>query len=81
MTNPLVREGAPWQKSCNCQTEQNSGREPHTIFINLVTQCLEVLLGYHVPGGNKYRNLALQVGGGSKIGTVKYAHEFRRAQT
>jgi hypothetical protein len=27
--------------------------------------------------GNKYWNLALQVGGVSKIETIKYAHEFR----
>jgi hypothetical protein len=28
-----------------------------------------------VPGGNKYRNLALLVGGVSKIETINYAHE------
>jgi hypothetical protein len=38
-------------------------------------------LDYPVPGGNKYRNLALQVGGGSKIETIKYAHESRGTQT
>jgi hypothetical protein len=27
-------------------------------------------LGYPVPGGNKYKNLALQVGGVSKIETI-----------
>jgi hypothetical protein len=32
-------------------------------------------LGYPVPGGNKYRNLALLVGGVSKIETINYAHE------
>jgi hypothetical protein len=29
---------------------------------------------------NKYRNLALQVGGVSKIETIKYAHESRGTQ-
>jgi hypothetical protein len=37
-------------------------------------------LGYPVPGGNKYRDLALQVGGVSKIETIKYAHESRATQ-
>jgi hypothetical protein len=36
-----------------------------------------VYLGCPVPGGNKYRNLALQVGGVSKIDTIKYVHESR----
>jgi hypothetical protein len=30
-----------------------------------------ITTGYPFPGGNKYRNLALQVGGVSKIGTIK----------
>jgi hypothetical protein len=30
-----------------------------------------IISGYPVPGGNKYRNLALQVGAVSKIGTIK----------
>jgi hypothetical protein len=30
-----------------------------------------------VPEENKYRNLALQVGGVSKIETINYAHESR----
>jgi hypothetical protein len=34
-------------------------------------------LGYPVPGGNKYRNLALLVGGVSKIETINNAHESR----
>jgi hypothetical protein len=38
------------------------------------------VLGYPVPGGNKYRNLALQVGGVSKKETIKYAREFRGTQ-
>jgi hypothetical protein len=41
------------------------------------TQCPRLELGYPVPGGNKYRNLALQVGGDSKIETINYAHESR----
>jgi hypothetical protein len=35
---------------------------------------------YPVPGGNKYRILALQVGGVTKIETIKYAHEFCRSE-
>jgi hypothetical protein len=34
-----------------------------------------------ITGGNKYRNLALQVGGVSKTETVKHAHESRGTQT
>jgi hypothetical protein len=33
----------------------------------------EVIIG--LPGGNKYRNLALLVHGVSKIETINYAHE------
>jgi hypothetical protein len=36
-----------------------------------------VQLGSLVPGGNKYRNLVIHVGGVSKIETIKYAHESR----
>jgi hypothetical protein len=34
--------------------------------------------GQPVPGGYKYRDLALQVGGVSRIGMIKYGLEFRR---
>jgi hypothetical protein len=34
-------------------------------------------LGNPVPGGSKYRNLAFQVVGVSKIETIKYVHESR----
>jgi hypothetical protein len=37
-------------------------------------------LGYTVPGGNKYRNLAFLVGGFSKMETINYAHESRGTQ-
>jgi hypothetical protein len=40
----------------------------------------EDIIAYSVPGGNKYRNLALQVGGVSKIETINYAHESRGTQ-
>jgi hypothetical protein len=40
-------------------------------------QCLGVYMGHPVPGGNKYRDLALQVGGVSRIGTIKYGLESR----
>jgi hypothetical protein len=42
------------------------------------TQCPRVQ--YPVRGGNKYRNLALLVGGVSKIETMYYAHESRGTQ-
>jgi hypothetical protein len=47
----------------------------------LATQCPWIKLGYPVPGGNEYRILDLQVGGISKIETIKYAHESRETQT
>jgi hypothetical protein len=31
--------------------------------------------GYPVPGGNKYRNLVLKIGGVSKIETITYVYE------
>jgi hypothetical protein len=37
-------------------------------------------LGYPVPGGNKYRDLALQVRGVSKLEAIKYVHESRGNQ-
>jgi hypothetical protein len=45
------------------------------------TQCLGVYLGHPVPGGYKYRDLALQVGGVSRIGTIEYVLESRETQT
>jgi hypothetical protein len=36
------------------------------------TQCPRVYLAHPVPGGYKYNDLALQVGGISRIGTIKY---------
>jgi hypothetical protein len=44
------------------------------------TKCPGVKLGYPVPGGNKYKNLALQIGGVSKIEKINYAHESRGTQ-
>jgi hypothetical protein len=35
-------------------------------------------MDHPVPGGYKYGDLALQVGGVSKIERVKYCHESRR---
>jgi hypothetical protein len=37
-----------------------------------VAQCPRVQLGYPIPVGYKYRNLALHVGGVSKIETIKH---------
>jgi hypothetical protein len=42
------------------------------------TQCPGLYLGYPVPGGYKYGDLALQVEGASRIGTIKYGLEYRR---
>jgi hypothetical protein len=39
------------------------------------TQCPGVYLGHPVPGGYKYGDLALQVGGVSRIGTIIYGLE------
>jgi hypothetical protein len=39
------------------------------------TQCSGIKLGHPVPGGYKYGNLALQIGGVSDE-TVKYGREF-----
>jgi hypothetical protein len=46
-----------------------------------VFQCPGVYLGHPVPGGYKYRGLAFQVGGVSRIGTIKYGLESRGTQT
>jgi hypothetical protein len=40
-----------------------------------------VYLGHPIPVGYKFGDLALQVGGVSRIGTIKYGLESRRAQT
>jgi hypothetical protein len=39
------------------------------------TQCLGVYLGQPVPGGYKYGDLALQLGGSHESDKVKYGHE------
>jgi hypothetical protein len=44
-------------------------------LLAVTSQCLGIELGYLVSGGNKYRNLVLQVGGVLKIETIKYAYE------
>jgi hypothetical protein len=51
-----------------------------TIYYTRADFIKRVSLGYLVPGGNKYRNMALQVGGVSKIETINYDHESRRTQ-
>jgi hypothetical protein len=43
-------------------------------------QCPGVYLGHPVPGGYKYGDLALQVGGVSRIRTTKYGLESRETQ-
>jgi hypothetical protein len=43
------------------------------------TQCPGVYLGHPVPWGYKYGDLALQVEGVSRIGTIKYGLESRGA--
>jgi hypothetical protein len=42
------------------------------------TQGRGVYLGHSVPGGYKYREMNLQVGGVSRMGTIKYGLESRR---
>jgi hypothetical protein len=41
------------------------------------TQCKGIYLGHPVLGGYKHGDLVLQVGGVSRIGTIKYGLEFR----
>jgi hypothetical protein len=45
------------------------------------TQCPGLYLGHPVPGGYKYGYLALQVGGVSRIGTIKYGLESHGTKT
>jgi hypothetical protein len=45
------------------------------------TQCPGVYLGHPVPVGYKYGDMALQVGGVSRIGTIKYGLESSGTQT
>jgi hypothetical protein len=45
------------------------------------TQCPGVYLGHPVPGGYKYGDLTLQVGGVSRNGTIIYGLESRGTQT
>jgi hypothetical protein len=45
------------------------------------TQCPGIYLGHPVPGGYKYGDLVLQVGGVSRIVTIKYGLESRGTQT
>jgi hypothetical protein len=44
------------------------------------TQCPRVYLDHSVPEGYKYGDLALQVGGVSRIGSIKYGLESRGTQ-
>jgi hypothetical protein len=46
-----------------------------------LTQCPGVYLGHPVPGAYKYGDLALQVGGVSRIGTIICGLESRGTQT
>jgi hypothetical protein len=41
------------------------------------TQCPGIYLGHPVPGKYEYGDLAFQVGGVSRIGTIKYGLESR----
>jgi hypothetical protein len=53
-------------------------KNTHTVALRVVrgdgkgTQCPGVKLDHHIPGGYKHWDLALQVGGVSKSGTIKY---------
>jgi hypothetical protein len=50
-----------------------AGANTSTVTLRVVggeekgTQFLEIKLGHHIPGGYKYRDLALQVGGISNL--------------
>jgi hypothetical protein len=52
----------------------------HEAVLEQQTQFPGVYLGHPVPGGYKYRDLAL-LGGVSRIGTIKYGLESRGTQT
>jgi hypothetical protein len=60
-----------------------AGYNTSTVVLRVVrgdgkgTQCPGVYLGHHVLGGYKYGDLALQVGGVSRIGTIIYGLEYR----
>jgi hypothetical protein len=41
-------------------------------------QCPGIYLDHPVPWGHKYGDIALQVRGVSRIGTIKYGLKFRR---
>jgi hypothetical protein len=64
-----------------------AGQNTSTVALRVVrgdrkgTQCPRVYLGHPVPEGYKYGDLALQVGGVSRIGIIKYGLEFRGTQT
>jgi hypothetical protein len=61
-------------------------RIPQLLYVNRGKALLNpnlipgVITGLLVPGGNKYRILAFQVGGVSKIETINCAHVSRGTQ-
>jgi hypothetical protein len=69
------------------QSRLEVGQNTSTIALRVLrghgegTQCPGVHLGHPVPGGYKYGDLALQVGGVSRIGTIIYGLESRGTHT
>jgi hypothetical protein len=79
-TRPLIREGVLHEE----ERQQLSNKENYNLVMALRRTGRNKTwswTGMHpATGGNKYRHLALQVGGVSKIETTKYAHESRGTQ-
>jgi hypothetical protein len=81
-SHPLVREGAPYKETHNSQKTKiwswapdGSQTPRYTGRLTVGRKLTSTSTGIPVPGGNKYRNLAFQVGGVSKLQTIKYAQE------
>jgi hypothetical protein len=67
--------------NCSGHLTVDETREGHVYSDGKRTQCPGVYLSHPVPGGYKYGDLALQVGGVSRIGTIRYGLECHRTQT
>jgi hypothetical protein len=70
---------------CNCPSHVEAGSDISTVGVvggdEKETQCLGIKLGHPVPGGYKYGDLALQVGGSMEHEAVKYGHESQGTRT
>jgi hypothetical protein len=54
---------------------------PHSLVSGVYIAVVNMTWVDPVPGGNNYRNLALQLGGVPKMEPIKYSHESRGTQT